>query len=135
VLPFVERARALVEITLQDPKMHMKSAISIFALTFGMMVVPAMAQDAKTIAGNPVVEADVAAVQAKCDEIALAAGGSMEMNSTENNTLSDAAAGALPNAEPTEGDKPAAEGLANATTQIDLNLITLEQCKEGGWVM
>jgi hypothetical protein len=114
--------------------MHMKSAISIFALTIGMMTVPAMAQDAKTIAGNPVAEADVIAVQAKCDEIALAAGGSMEMNSTETNTLSDAAAGGLPNAEPSGGDKPAAEGLANALTTIDLNSVTLEQCEEGGWV-
>ncbi|MBJ7576979.1 hypothetical protein JHC09_03655 [Devosia sp. MC532] len=114
--------------------MHMKSAISIFALTVGMMVVPAMAQDAKTISGNPVIEGDVAAVQAKCDEIALAAGGSSEMNATENNTLSDAAAGGVANVEPTGGDKPAAEGLAQATTTIDLSVITLEQCKEGGWV-
>ncbi|MBJ6986655.1 MULTISPECIES: hypothetical protein [unclassified Devosia] len=114
--------------------MHMKSAISIFALTVGMMVVPAMAQDAKTISGNPVIEGDVAAVQAKCDEIALAAGASSEMNSTDKNTLSDAAAGALPNAEPTDGDKPPAEGLAQATTTIDLSGITLEQCKDGGWV-
>lgn len=114
--------------------MHMKSAISIFALTIGMMVVPAMAQDAKTISGNPVAEADVNAVQAKCDEIALAAGGSSEMNATETNTLSDAAAGGLSNAESTDGDNPPAEGLANALTTIDLNTITLEQCKDGGWV-
>lgn len=114
--------------------MHMKSAISIFALTIGMMAIPALAQDAKTIAGNPVLEADVNAVQAKCDEIALAAGGSSEMNSTETNTLSDAAAGGVANAEPTDGDNPPAEGLAQATTTIDLSTITIEQCKDGGWV-
>ena len=93
--------------------MSIKAAVSAVALASAMMIAPAMAQDAElptTIGGVTVTAEDQAAVQAKCDELAAA----------------DGAAGAT--------DHPPAEGLENATSTIDLSVITLEDCTADGWV-
>ena len=117
--------------------MSIKAAVSALALTSAMLVAPAFAQDAAatpswTIGGNAVAEGDQAAVQAKCDELALESNSSLS-DSTEEG----AAAGTnTTDEDPTRtSDQPPAEGLDNATTTIDLTTITLENCNEGGWLM
>lgn len=116
--------------------MRVKSIVSALALTSAMIVAPAFAQDAAswTIAGNPVAEADQAAVQATCDELNVE-GGSSDISSsvtTDNETGADNTDSLA--ADTSSNDSPPAEGTENAVTTIDLSTITLDDCVAGGWV-
>jgi|GEM_PF-1110776 hypothetical protein len=113
--------------------MSIKAAVSAVALASAMMIAPAMAQDAElptTIGGVTVTAEDQAAVQAKCDELAAADGAASLSDSTEDNASGDSTT-----PDPTGAtDHPPAEGLENATSTIDLSVITLEDCTADGWV-
>jgi hypothetical protein len=78
------------------------------------------------VAGMNVTDAELPKVQARCDELFTS---SSTMSTTEDTTAADPAA-------PADGldDAPEVNGMDQATTVIDLEVLTLENCKEAGLI-
>jgi hypothetical protein len=104
--------------------MNIKIITAASALVLGMAFAgPSFAET--MLNGVAVSDADLPAVQAKCDSLNTATS-----LSTEGTTTGMANAGSTESATP--GDK-APEGTATgAATAIDISSITLDQCKEAG---
>ena len=106
--------------------MTIKSALSIIALTTSLAFSgSAMAQT--SINGVAVSDADLPAVQERCDQLQGAA------SETLSNTSSDSAESAG-EADATLDDAPGVNEMANMTSNIDLDTITLEACVDAGLV-
>lgn len=114
--------------------MRIQSAISVIALVFGLIAGPAFAQSL-TIGGEVVADADVAAVQARCDELKLASEGSIS-ESTEQTTdeVTDEDGAVVEEDEGASSDEPEVNGMDQALATIDLETITLADCEAGGWI-
>ncbi|ODT69988.1 MAG: hypothetical protein ABS75_14205 [Pelagibacterium sp. SCN 63-23] len=119
--------------------MRIQSAISIIALASALVAGPAFAQS-MTLGGNAVAEADVAAVQARCDALKLESEASLVEQSEKSAESGEVAEG---EAVPAEGEAadgnagseaPAVNGMDQATSTIDLETVTLEDCEGGGWL-
>lgn len=110
--------------------MTIKSALSIIALTTSLAFSgSAMAQT--SINGVDVSDSDLPALQERCDELSVAANESLVTNSSDSNTDSSADAGS---ADATITDAPAVNEMANLTSTIDLDTVTLEACVDAGLV-
>ncbi|KFL29037.1 hypothetical protein JP75_23910 [Devosia riboflavina] len=83
-----------------------------------------------TINGVAVSEADMPAVQERCD--ALSTAESTEALSEGNET--EEANNVSGETDTSEADAPAVNEGANATTTIDLDTIDLQACVDGGFV-
>jgi hypothetical protein len=103
--------------------MQIKSIASIVAITSALAVGPAFAQF--TIGGQDLTEEDRAQVEAYCAELANEA--ATAAPETDNDT--DGADGASDG----EGVQPSATD--QATTTVDLQAISLEDCTESGFTM
>lgn len=77
------------------------------------------------VAGMNVSDADLPKVQARCDELFTS---SSTMGTSEDTSAADPAAPADIN------DAPEVDGMDQATTTIDLETLTLENCKEAGLI-
>lgn len=111
--------------------MTIKSALSIAALTVALTG-GAFAQG-MTINGVAVSEADMPAVQERCDQLANAESTESLTTTTESGDSSgDSNATAANDAVTT--DVPATNEAQNATTTIDLDTIDLQACIDGGFV-
>ena len=113
--------------------MTIKSALSVAALTLALSGA-AFAQG-MTMNGVAVSEADMPAVQERCDQLSNAeatqsltdtpnAAADTATDSNDSNASNDAV---LENA-------PATNEVQNATTKIDLDTISLQACIDGGFV-
>lgn len=109
--------------------MTIKSALSVVALAAGMVAAPAFAQG-MMIGTQTVAENDVAAVEARCADLQLAA---------ETESLSDVQPepeddGSEPSVagDATIDDVPATQ--SETATSVDLDIITLQDCQADGWL-
>jgi len=108
--------------------MTIKSALSVIALSAGLIAAPAFAQG-MMIGTQTVAETDVEAVKARCADLQLAA----ETESLSSNPVEDA--------DTTEDDSVAGDAAINdvpatdseTATSVDLGIITLEECEADGW--
>lgn len=112
--------------------MHIRTLISPIALAAAMSLSGgAMAQT--MVGGVDIPAEDLPEVQAQCDTLAA------EGNESLTETADDTADGDADDDEdadntPSGGSDDDASDLDQAVTSIDLNTITLEQCKEAGLV-
>lgn len=105
--------------------MNIKSLVSAIALTSALALSgPVFAQT--MINGAAVSEADLPAVQQRCDDLKTA-DATESLTDTTKKTVDSAGAAATPNA-------PAVNETANATTKVDLDLLTLDACVTAGLV-
>ena len=106
--------------------MHIKSLVSVVALSAAFALSgPAFAQT--TFAGVALAEGDVAAVTERCEQLATAS--TTESLTESSDSSEDSTAGG---ADATITDAPEVNEMENALTKIDLDTVTLEQCKEAG---
>ena len=105
--------------------MQIKSIASIVAITSALAIGPAFAQF--TIGGQDLNEEDRAQVEAYCAELANEA--AIDAPETDN----DAADGTADASDGGEGVQPSATD--QATTTVDLQAISLEDCTEAGFTM
>jgi len=91
-----------------------RSVISSLALTAAMLLSTA-AWAETTVGGQTVSDEDLPKVQAQCDTLAAVEGGSLVKEDSSS-----------------EATEP--NGTDQATTTIDLSIITLEDCKTAGLV-
>lgn len=108
------------------------SVISSLALATAMLVAPGVyAQDAAasaTMIGSQTVSAeDLPKVQAQCDTLNAAQGGSQGSDSSTTNSPDGAS-------DMTDSASEVPNGTDQATSTIDLALITLEECKAAGLI-
>lgn len=105
--------------------MNLKTTLSALALTAAFAVTgPAFAQT--MINGAAVPEADLPAVQQRCDELKTADDtASLADTKAGDEVVKDAGDAATP-------DAPLPNEAANATTTVDLDNLTLEACVEAG---
>lgn len=106
--------------------MTIKSALSVVALTVALTG-GAFAQG-MTMNGVAVSEGDMAAVQERCDQLANAS--TTESLTESSDSTEDTSAGG---ADATITDAPAVNEMADATTTVDLDTVTLEACTTGGF--
>lgn len=115
--------------------MTIKSALSILALSTSLAFAgSAMAQT--SINGVDVSDSDLPAVQERCDQLLVA--DTTESTSTatddaaeaENNGADDTASAA----DATIDDAPDVNEMANMTSSVDLDTITLQACLDAGLV-
>lgn len=105
--------------------MNIKSLVSAIALTSALALSgPVFAQT--TINGAVVSEADLPAVQQRCDDLKTA---NDTASLTDTNKKPEDNAGAA-----TTANAPAVNETANATTKVDLDLLTLDACVTAGLV-
>jgi hypothetical protein len=118
-------------------KMTIKSALSVLALTVALT--GASYAQGMTINGAAVSDADMGAVQERCDGLANAAetesltetsDDGSEENSAETTANNDANAGN----DAVIANPPAVNGAQNATSTIDLATIDMQACIDGGFV-
>lgn len=115
--------------------MTIKSALSILALSTSLAFTgSAMAQT--SINGVDVTDADLPAVQQRCDELMVAESTQSTSTATEDSAGADSngaddSSGA---ADATIEDAPAVNEMANMTSTIDLDTITLQACLDAGLV-
>lgn|GEM_PF-1701158 len=117
--------------------MTIKSALSVVALTVALT--GASFAQGMTLNGAAVSDADMGAVQERCDGLANAAttesltetsdDGSDE-NASESTANNDANAGS----DAVTSNPPAVNEAQNATSTIDLTTIDLQACIDGGFV-
>jgi len=115
--------------------MTIKSALSIAALTVALTG-GAFAQG-MTINGVAVSEADMPAVQERCDQLANAESTESLTTTTDSATESGDSSGdsnATAANDAVTTDVPATNEAQNATTTIDLDTIDLQACIDGGFV-
>lgn len=111
--------------------MRVKSALSSLALVAGLLV-SGSAFGQTMINGMEIPEGELAAVQERCDSLQV---------SEQTESLSEPRDGeGNPQSNPDNSgsqteEEPAVNEMANATTTIDLDTITLEACQEAGLVM
>mgnify|MGYP005996651879 FL=1 len=108
--------------------MTIKSALSVIALSAGLIATPAFAQG-MMIGTQTVAETDVEAVAARCADLQLAAETeSLSSGSEEDsdNTEDDSVAG-----DAAIDDVPATD--SETATSVDLGIITLAECEADGW--
>lgn len=107
--------------------MNLKTSLSAVALTAALALSgPAFAQT--MINGAAVSEADLPAVQQRCDELKTADDtASLADPKAGDETTENAGDAATP-------DAPQPNEAANATTAVDLDNLTLEACVEAGLV-
>lgn len=108
--------------------MTIKSALSVIALSAGLIATPAFAQG-MMIGTQTVAETDVEAVAARCADLQLAASTeSLSSGSEEDsdNTEDDSVAG-----DAAIEDVPATD--SETATSVDLGIITLAECEADGW--
>ncbi|MBN9334192.1 hypothetical protein [Devosia sp.] len=119
--------------------MTIKSALSVAALTVALTGA-AFAQG-MTMNGAPVSESDMPAVQERCDQLSNAAA-TQSLTDNSSDTHSDANdANDTNDTNDTNASNdavlenaPETNELANATTKIDLDTISLQACIDGGFV-
>jgi hypothetical protein len=107
--------------------MTIKSALSVVALTVAFSGA-AFAQG-MTINGVAVSDADLGAVQERCDQLANASTTQSLTDSTESSA--DSTAGGT---DATITEAPAVNEAQDSTATIDLDTVTLEACTTGGFV-
>jgi hypothetical protein len=113
--------------------MNLKTLLAVAGLSVAAFAIPAVAQDAKTINGTPVPEAEVDLVQQHCEALLAS-----ESSTTDDSATDDATSVADANNDnstdsSTSGDA-ADLGAAVANLSIDLTTVNLAICREGGWV-
>ena len=106
--------------------MTIKSALSVVALTVALT--GASFAQGMTLNGVAVSEGDMAAVQARCDQLANAEGTESLTDATDSSEDSSAGGTAA-----TVTDAPAVSEIQDATTTVDLDTVTLEACATGGF--
>jgi hypothetical protein len=114
--------------------MNIKSALSILALSTSLAFTGSvMAQT--SINGVDVSDADLPAVQERCDQLLVADTTASTSTATESSepdsNASDDSSGA---ADATIEDAPAVNEMANMTSTIDLDTIDLQACLDAGLV-
>lgn len=112
------------------------------AIVMGSALMFGGAAYADTMVGaSTVTDADLPAVQARCDQINTAATTDSLATSTDSKASTDASASATTSTDSTAGGNNATisggvekvdELAASTTTSIDLDTVTLEQCKAAG---
>ncbi|UJW86863.1 hypothetical protein [Devosia sp. SL43] len=106
--------------------MHVKSIVSAIALSAALALSgPAFAQT--MFNGAELSEADLPAVTERCEQLVTAA--ETESLTESSDSSEDSTAGG---ADATIVDAPAVNEVEEATTTIDLDTVTLEQCTEAG---
>lgn len=112
--------------------MTIKSALSIIALSTSLAFSGSvMAQT--TINGVDVSDSDLPAVQERCDQLSVAENNSLATTSSDSESDTDSAADAG-SADANIDDAPAVNEIANLTSTIDLDTITLQACQDAGLV-
>lgn len=105
--------------------MTVKSALSVVALT--MALSGAAFAQGMTINGAAVSEADMPAVQERCDQLSTA---ESTQSLTESTTTEDSTAAN----DAVVTNAPATNEAQDATATIDLDSISLQACIDGGFV-
>lgn len=107
-----------------------RSVISSLALTAAMLLsTGAWAQDATMIGQQSISADDLPKVQAQCATLAGVEGGSLLNDTTEDASTDSANSTAT---DETSEEKTEPNGADKATATINLDLITLEECKAAG---
>jgi hypothetical protein len=114
--------------------MTIKSALSVVALAAGLVAAPVLAQSPTMIGTQTVTEADVGAVQARCDvlrtnaetESLVSESDSETETETDTDTETSVAGDAAVSSEPAVTESASA-------SSVDVAIITLEDCEAGGW--
>jgi len=114
--------------------MTIKSTLSVVALLSGIAFSGAAFAQEMTIAGAPVAEADVAAVQERCDQLSTAASTQSLVENSENEASDSSETGASVEGDATISSAEAVNEIQQSTTTIDLETITLQNCIDGGFV-
>ncbi|GHA16062.1 hypothetical protein GCM10007989_08830 [Devosia pacifica] len=111
--------------------MHIKTLVSTFAIGAALAFAgPAAAQT--MINGTEISEDDMAAVEARCDELFVASATDSIANDNDDGIEEDNdSAGSI---DATIEDAPDVNDLENATTTIDLDTIDLQACMDAGLV-
>lgn len=104
--------------------MRNTSVLTAAALVLGLSFSGASFAQGMTIAGVEVSENDRVAVQNRCDDLKLAADTTEIGAEIDSEAGDDAVVSGAP--EVNEGD--------NALTTIDLDIISYQDCVDGGWV-
>ncbi|WDR03858.1 hypothetical protein PSQ19_07435 [Devosia algicola] len=107
--------------------MNIKTIASAIALSSAMLL-GGSAYAETMIGSTTVMEADLPAVQQRCDQLALAS----DTSATESDAMGtdSTAGGSAANVE----DAEEVNELEQVTTTIDLDTVTLEQCQEAGLI-
>ena len=107
--------------------MNIKSLISVVALTSAFAFAgPAFAQT--TFNGAELSEGDLAAVTERCEQLVTASNTSATDASTADSGTDDTAGGSDANID----EAPEVNELEAATSTVDLDTVTLEQCTAAG---
>lgn len=103
--------------------MHMKSIVSAGALAIAMgLAAPAMAQTPTMIGNQQLTEADATRVQNYCNDL-----------QTQSNQT-PAADSASDDAATTEGEATTDDGGQAALGGVDLDMVTIENCADAGFI-
>jgi hypothetical protein len=114
--------------------MTLKTLLAAAGLSVAMFAIPAVAQDAKTINGEAVPEAEVGLVQQHCDALAASESSATDDSATDDATTTDVDSN--DNSTDSASSSDAADlGATAETMSIDLSTVNLAICREGGWIM